>query len=142
MKFPVLGNVCAPSAVGIETRDVPKPPSQEERRSYGVLYGGVELMHQAWGNLNHIFSVRSHNDPRKGDPIIDHGHFLDGFGQNTLNVNPVDLLVVEQGMAIQPPERFRRYEWEDVIDKTRTKRRPKIVIESWLSGSHLWSRDP
>ena len=128
--------------MGIEKRDVPKPPNQEEQWSYGVLYGGAELMHQAWGNLSHTFSVHGRNDPHKGDPLTDHGRFLDGFGQNTLNVHPVDLLVVEQGMATQAPGRFRRYEWEDIIDKTRTKKRPKIVIESWLSGSHLWSRGP
>ena len=92
--------------MGIEKRDVPKPPSQEEQWSYGVLHGGAELMHQAWSNLRHVFSVHDRNDPKKGGLVTSHGRFLNGFGLNTLNVRPVDLLVVEQGMTTQPPRQF------------------------------------
>jgi hypothetical protein len=52
------------------------------------------------------------------------------------------MLVVERGTKQRPPTDLRRTAWEDLIDKTFQKRRPRLVLEVWHTNAQLWSKGP
>jgi hypothetical protein len=129
---------------GVEVREVGNE-GDGWIQSYGIINGGLEIMRQAWGNLQHVFSVRKdHQDPPdlgvKSMPTTIRGTHR--YPRRLLSKSPVDLLVVELGGAHTPTETYAATAWEELIDVTEEPKRPKGVVESWTSGAHLWRKGP
>jgi hypothetical protein len=112
----------------------------------GVINGGLELVRLAWPSLQHVFSVRRNEvelPPPLGSPTKP--RILQGvhrYPPNLLNQQPVDLLVVDQGSQYKPPTKWERTPWEVLVNATKPKRRPRLVIEAWPGSAQLWSKGP
>ena len=107
--------------------------------TYGTLDGGLETMSEAWPKLRQVFS--------SGGPKSTATQRLSGgrVPLHILNKNPVDMLVVERGHFYQPPKTQLpdpRSKWECILEVTKPKNRPKVVIESWTEKAIGWLNGP
>jgi hypothetical protein len=64
------------------------------------------------------------------------------YPRKLLNRQPVDLLVVELGIDHRPPTTLKRSAWEDLVQHTYPRNRPRVVLETWTGSAQLWSSGP
>jgi hypothetical protein len=138
-----IGNLehCASTTERLEIRDADWQVDPWVR-TYGTLDAGLETMRSAWPMLEHRFAIH-----RQEDVCIDveeetYRRVGPRCPSNLLTCRPVDLLIVERGHIRQPPNSFTTYEWESLVAVTPKDKRPRVIIESWSTGSHLWEQGP
>ena len=99
-------------------------------------------MRAAWLTLVHRFAVRR---PIDACSIKDEDVFQKigpRYPPNLLIKKPVDLLVIERGQVRLPPSTLDCTPWGALISGTPIPKRPRVIIESWNTGAHMWERGP
>lgn len=101
-------------------------------------------MREAWPALDHVFSIRTKLDPHSTDIDTNGVKILPGprVRKNTLNENPIDLLVVERGYIRKPRPRPVPEEWETLVEATSEETCPRLVLESWPAHAITWEQGP
>jgi len=130
-------------ATGVEVREV-----QVEKNSnvakMGIIGGGYETMRYAWPKIEVVFSIRNADDTTlQGftDPLVV------GMGPHRvwarlLTRHPVDLMLIERGLYGKPKTDLRGDAWEEMVKRTTSTKRPRIIMESWRSDAQLWRFGP
>ncbi|KAL7577965.1 hypothetical protein ACA910_007587 [Epithemia clementina (nom. ined.)] len=114
---------------------------------YGTVDTGYSTMGQAWPNLEWKWDIGGNHGGSTG---LDPRHLKTGvrYSMDTLNTNPVDLLVVERGHILQLPSRGSgkgvppEPRWRVMIRGTEGGKQPKLILESWSGQAGLWPGGP
>lgn len=119
---------------GLEIREV--AAEETWMKTYGVVNGGLELMHEALSSLTCSWTVRLYPDvaPAGGPPAPVFG----AVDATLLESHPVDLLVWEGGRA-------KPMAWTALhgsVQEAQRRARPSVILESWQEGSSVWSQGP
>jgi hypothetical protein len=132
--------------MGVDIRSIPQQAELPQWvRSYGTITCGLETMRQAWGQLDHVFSVTEHEDylhsiqDKGGECKVIRGTRCP---KNTLKKYPVDMLVVDRGHIRRPQRHHDAEFWETLVAECPTSSRPKLVVESWVGHSVAWIDGP
>jgi hypothetical protein len=132
---------CVSTTTSLEVRD-----TSESRkpwvRNYGTIDAGLETMQLVWPDLQHRFAVRR---PEDLCVTVDEELFSrigPRYPADLSNRKPVDLLIVEQGHLQLPPSSYAASDWETLLAGTAATKRPRVVVEAWNTGAHLWEKGP
>lgn len=128
--------------VGAEVRWVPSEHGKLVR-TYGTIDCGLELMREAWTNLQQVFTIRHQRilelEEKSPGPRVylgSHRH------PRLLTTHQIDVLVVERGHMRRAPNPHPKMTWLDMIADTPDQSRPVVVLETWVAHAQLWTWGP
>ena len=133
---------CAGEVMGLEVKDLPAP-QPGPYSSYGTFGDSLNLMTEAWHELDHVFSIHSDHALTSSPKLRGRHHYLGPRPPlNVLARHQVDLLVVECGRWQCPRPPLDGHRWELMIQATPRPSRPRSIIEVWPPNSLLWELGP
>lgn len=124
---------------GVEMKEAPGPDGNALRQyRYGTINCGLDLMREAWTQLEHVWSIGAPTH-RLHPGLIRHAgrRIPAGF----FTQNPVDIIAVDSSTRTLADQAARPAEpepWELLIWSVAPVNKPALIIEVWPGSASYW----